>query len=50
MKSRPKHIFVEMGWKEYKNPHYRQIWDWMFVNDYLLADELGGAYCFQRAI
>lgn len=39
--SRPKVINIEMYWKDYKNPHYEDIEEWMKQRGYTLAGIMG---------
>lgn len=48
LRSRPRAIFVEMGWKNYVNPHYGEIRRWMADHHYYKADDCGASHCYMR--
>lgn len=50
MISRPKVIIVEMEWKNYVNPFYKEISDWMSQNYYVEFNKEAAAIFYRRLI
>ncbi len=49
LKSKPKVIAIEMKWKKYRNPYFKDIRVWMEMNGYKFLTRNGSDYIYRRS-